>query len=267
MANPIKIKRSNISGVVPTTLVDGEIAINQADKKLFYIGSSGVVQSFKLVDNGLSENNVILFTDFINVGSTTNLPFSGAAINAGTTPTANNQISASTPGVLRLTSSTTANSGYRWQTDITTIRIGGNEVFTCYINPQNFATTTMRAGFHDATTNADAIDGLYFEYSTSGALQLKSSNNSIRSLSGVIATLALNTWYKLEIVINANATLVTGNVYGVGGGLVGTGSVNTNIPTVLGREVGAGIIATNSGIVATGMVDIDYLKVILKPNR
>ncbi len=49
MANPIKIKRSNISGVVPATLVDGEIAINQADKKLFYRDSSGVVQSFILV--------------------------------------------------------------------------------------------------------------------------------------------------------------------------------------------------------------------------
>jgi hypothetical protein len=49
MPNPIKIKRSNTAGVVPTTLVDGEIAINQADKKLFYRDSLGVVQSFSLV--------------------------------------------------------------------------------------------------------------------------------------------------------------------------------------------------------------------------
>jgi hypothetical protein len=49
MPNPIKIKRSNSGGVVPATLVDGEIAINQADKKLFYRDSSAVVQSFSLV--------------------------------------------------------------------------------------------------------------------------------------------------------------------------------------------------------------------------
>jgi hypothetical protein len=49
MPNAIKIKRSNTAGVVPATLVDGEIAINQADKKLFYRDSSGAVQSFSLV--------------------------------------------------------------------------------------------------------------------------------------------------------------------------------------------------------------------------
>lgn len=49
MPNTIKIKRSNTVGVVPATLVDGEIAINQSDKKLFYRDSLGAVQSFSLV--------------------------------------------------------------------------------------------------------------------------------------------------------------------------------------------------------------------------
>lgn len=48
MSNYVKIKRSNTPGVVPTSLVDGEIAINQADKKLFYRDDAGVVQTFNL---------------------------------------------------------------------------------------------------------------------------------------------------------------------------------------------------------------------------
>lgn len=48
MANIIKIKRSNVSGVIPTSLEDGELAINQADKVLFYKDNIGIIRSFNL---------------------------------------------------------------------------------------------------------------------------------------------------------------------------------------------------------------------------
>jgi hypothetical protein len=47
MANTLKIKRSNTTASVPV-LVDGEIAINQRDGKLFYRNHLGVVQEFSL---------------------------------------------------------------------------------------------------------------------------------------------------------------------------------------------------------------------------
>lgn len=47
MSNTVKIKRSNTTGAVPS-LVDGQIAINQKDKKFFYLDHNGVLQSFDL---------------------------------------------------------------------------------------------------------------------------------------------------------------------------------------------------------------------------
>ena len=49
MPNIIKIKRSSSTGIVPTTLQDGELAINQADKLLFYKDNLGVIRSFSLL--------------------------------------------------------------------------------------------------------------------------------------------------------------------------------------------------------------------------
>ncbi|WP_158614835.1 hypothetical protein [Flavobacterium sp. LB2P53] len=44
----IKIKKSSVTGVIPTGLAPGELAINIKDKKLFFLDSLGVIQSFDL---------------------------------------------------------------------------------------------------------------------------------------------------------------------------------------------------------------------------
>ena len=47
MANVVKIKNSNISGRKPTSLLEGELAINREDGKLFYLDSiTNSIQSF-----------------------------------------------------------------------------------------------------------------------------------------------------------------------------------------------------------------------------
>jgi hypothetical protein len=48
MANIIKILFSNITSRVPPTLEDGQMAINQKDKLLFYRNDLGVTQTFNL---------------------------------------------------------------------------------------------------------------------------------------------------------------------------------------------------------------------------
>ena len=50
MANVVKIFWSKITGHVPAELVDGQIAINQKDKKIFYPDESGTVQEFSLTN-------------------------------------------------------------------------------------------------------------------------------------------------------------------------------------------------------------------------
>lgn len=46
MANVVKILTSKIAGRVPSSLADGQIAINQKDKILFYPDETGAVLSF-----------------------------------------------------------------------------------------------------------------------------------------------------------------------------------------------------------------------------
>lgn len=49
MANIVKIKNSASPGSIPLGLVEGEVAININDKKLFFLNDLGVLQSFDLV--------------------------------------------------------------------------------------------------------------------------------------------------------------------------------------------------------------------------
>lgn len=49
MSNVIKIKNSTLSGTSPTGLLEGELAINIKDKKLFFLNDVGVLQSFELI--------------------------------------------------------------------------------------------------------------------------------------------------------------------------------------------------------------------------
>lgn len=200
------------------------------------------------------------FAEFLSAATTANAPFVGASVSSGTSAANQTNQLANRPGVIRLTSSTTANGGYRWVTDASPWLIKGNEYFECAIAPVNFSTTTFRAGLLDNSTSADVTDGIYFEYSTNGAIVLKTASNGTRSTSAAITTLSLNTWYKLVIVVNANATNCSGFVYnGSNGALIGSATISTNIPTSAGRWTGAGIIATESTTTATAMLDLDYL--------
>jgi hypothetical protein len=71
MPNTVKIKSSNTSATVPTGLVNGEIAINQLDKVLFYPNHLGVVQSFSLIPTGAAADwtYVKLTADAITSGT------------------------------------------------------------------------------------------------------------------------------------------------------------------------------------------------------
>ena len=164
------------------------------------------------------------------------------------------------PGVLSFTSSTTANSGaqYTWGAATAGVTLKGGEVAEFIFFPINFATSTYRFGIHDASTSADAVDGVYFEMSTSGVLTGKASNNSVRTTSAAIATLTAATWYHARLKLNANATAVTFTVYNQTGAVVGTPqTVTTNIPTAVGRDALPRFIVTNSGVTATLLAQLD----------
>lgn len=215
-------------------------------------------------DNGTSRAGTrrqpYFFTEFLAAATTMNAPFTGAAVSSGTAALNTTNQTLDHPGVLRLSDSTTANGGYRVQTDANSIRLGGGESFELVFNPAVFTNITARFGFHDATTSADAVDGVYFEYSGSGATTCKASSNSTRTTSATIATLSTATWYRGVIKIDRTAANATCTIYDANGVSLGSQTVSSNIPTAAGRETQAGVIATeNSVSAAAAIIDVDYM--------
>jgi len=199
-----------------------------------------------------------------------NLPFLGAAISSGTINSATAAaINGDHPGIVRMLSSTTTNGGYRFQTANgaltsapSNIRLKGGEVFNGVVYHNNISTTTVRIGFHDSITSADAVDGCYFEIPAStGAVVGKCSNSSTRTTTASSYTISTATWYSYRITMNSSATLATFEIFNSAGTSLFTtnNTVASNIPTASGRETGVGIVATESSTTATDMVNLDYM--------
>ena len=198
-------------------------------------------------------------SDYLHI-STPSGGFINAAISAGTIAlAASASFDNNHPGVVLLRSSTTTNSGY-YSSLPQLIRLGGGERFdVVFRTAASLATTTIRMGLHDTLTSADAVDGCYFELPATGAIVGKTSSNSTRSTTATVATLAVNTWYHARVQLNAAATAVDFTIFSDTGTQLGTAQLTTNIPVASGREVGAGVVATNSGTVAVDLINLDYM--------
>jgi hypothetical protein len=229
------------------------------------------IESFSILGSGnlpiLDRDNVYIFNDLIS--ATALQPLIGSAISTGTFVQNTTNFSVNSFGVCRTTKSATANSGYRVMSDVNAIRIKGGEIYRQRFCPLNITTATRRMGFHDATSITDAVDGVYAEYSLSGNLVLKASNNSTRTTTSAVATLSLNTWYTIEIIIANGATGATLNLYNSTGVLSSSVSLPTatNIPTGVGRECGVGFITTGSSTTADTLVDDDFFEFKQQLNR
>ena len=187
-------------------------------------------------------------------------PFIGAAIVSGTPSAGNAEVDH--PGVARLNSSSSANSGYRIYHSDTTLLLGGGEMFECVFNIATLTDTTIRVGFHDCNSSSDATDGCYLEIPSTGVAVFKTANNATRTTSLTVHTLSISTWYRVLIYLDATAANATCTIYNMAGAIQGNSRTNSaNIPTGAGRFTGCGIIATdlNTDTVASAIVDVDYL--------
>jgi hypothetical protein len=206
------------------------------------------------------------YTDFLGPSGAATVeamyPFDYVAINSGTISKIPGE--PNHPGILRISSSTTANSGGRVQTDVTAFRISGGEIFEIIFRllVANNANTTIRMGFLDTTSSSDVTDGVYFELPANSLnLVAKTANNGTRTALSTLATLAVNTWYRCVIEIERGATQANFYIYNDSGALLDLLSITTNIPTAAGRETGAGFVITNSGTTATALADFDFMAV------
>lgn len=202
----------------------------------------------------------MIVDDFFN-GTSAHTGFVFTAIASGTLAGSATGVATSHhPGCVTITSSTTTNSGAVVQANASAFLIGGGEQYDCVLKTDaSFANNTMRLGLHDTTSSVDAVDGAYFEVSATGVVTAKTSNNSVRTTSATIITMAVNTWYHCRVKVNPTASAVDFTVYSDAGAVLGTTQITANIPTVSGRECAPQFVATNVGTVATVLVHIDYM--------
>lgn len=89
MANTtIQLRYSTVIGNTPSTLANGELAINSADGKLFYSNPSGVIQTILKYTGPAGLNTEVQFNDNGVLGASANLTFNKST-GVLTTNTAN----------------------------------------------------------------------------------------------------------------------------------------------------------------------------------
>ncbi|HWQ34327.1 MAG TPA: hypothetical protein VNQ79_15875 [Blastocatellia bacterium] len=198
----------------------------------------------------------VLFDDFLNAATGSVLAAAQSGTGAGASV---GQSDASHPGLLTLSTGTTATGRAGVLSGASIIRFGGGLItLEILLNIAALSNATdryiIRAGLIDSIS-ADAVDGAYFEYdeSTSPNWRTCTASNSTRTKTN--SSQAVQTgWHKLRLDVYSDGSGV--DYYYDGSYLR---SETTSIPTAAGRETGIGIwIAKSVGITAR-TVDVDYV--------
>jgi hypothetical protein len=203
-------------------------------------------------------------SDFFSTNASAACPgLLGAATSSGTVGVVAGSVDH--PGVIYLRDSTTANGNYRFLSDVSAFKISGSETAIFVFQARSArATASFRLGFQDsAAIQTQPTDGVWFEGVGNGTdvnFFGRCKNNAGPSTTETYV-MALNTWYTGKIEVNVDATLVTFTLYAENGTQLWQQTVNTNIPTAVGRETGFGIIAgETSNDAAADILHIDYLR-------
>lgn len=197
-------------------------------------------------------------TEFPGITAAILSPFTPSAISSGTIAIVVGE--AGHPGMASLSSATTTNSGYVINVGVTGTLIGGGEVAELiFKTPATIlSTTTIKFGYHDATTYALPVDGVYFIQSA-GVIKGAASSNSSQTLTSDGFTPSVSTWYRLKLVVNAAANQVDFYIYNAAGTLLWTNNVQSNLPTGAGRGCGPCVITTDSGTTVNVLTTLDAM--------
>jgi len=197
-------------------------------------------------------------TEFPGITAAILSPFTPSAISSGTIAIVVGE--AGHPGMASLSSATTTNSGYVINVGVTGTLIGGGEVAELiFKTPATIlSTTTIKFGYHDATTYALPVDGVYFIQSA-GVIKGAASSTSSQTLTSDGFTPSVSTWYRLKLVVNAAANQVDFYIYNAAGTLLWTNNVQSNLPTGAGRGCGPCVITTDSGTTVNVLTTLDAM--------
>lgn len=198
--------------------------------------------------------------DFLGVSTTTiQHPWLSLAVSSGAASSSAGVIDH--PGVFHSVSSTTANSGVRLQTNVTSMILAGGEATDIIFKAMTTALTTSFLGFQNSSTVAAPTDGCWINISGTTLSGICANNNTATATASTY-TITQGSWYRLKIVVTSSS-LVTFTLYDSTGAQVWTDTVATNIPVGTSRSTGHGLTTTNSGTTAVGLVDIDYMNITI----
>lgn len=202
----------------------------------------------------------VWFTDFGST-STSQGQFVASAVASGTLPSGQMPVLSSRPGTVAFRSSSSANSGYRSQTTVTALQLGGGEVYEIEFALKTTTNAKYKIGFADSVNEDDPTDGVYVSIDSSGVATGMTSTSDTRSSTATTYTLAADTWYRLRIEVMPLLVGATYKIWTGGQGTAGTPlwseALATNLPGA-GRTTGAGIVATESAGASQYLISIDW---------
>lgn len=206
-----------------------------------------------------------IYTDFLANTSADQSPFLGTAVSSGTiSAVAGASLVPGHPGICLVRSSTSANSGYRFNVSPDMIVLKGGELFDFIFHmPFSTSGTTLRFGFHDSTSVAAPVDAAMIEVTTAAGTVVGKTSNNNSSSQTTGGTLSANTWYQGRIELNSDATLATFSIYLMDGTLVWQQTLNANIPKTAGRAVGAGFTVWDTGTTANDLLNADFMRLVI----
>lgn len=169
---------------------------------------------------------------------------------------------ASHPGQIRLGTGSTSTGVAIIRKDSSTMYLGDGEVvqeFVIYIPDLSTVADefVIRFGLGDAASNADHVDGVYFEYDRTASVnwRTKSSANSSRTATNSSTAVAEDTWIRGTLVGNSGGTSVA---FYLNGTLIHTET--TNLPTGTSRTLTPHVFIGKSAGTNSRSVIVDYSK-------
>jgi len=217
----------------------------------------GTDSTLPMRGDGIAARPVGVFVEFefLSTDAATPAPWFWAALSSGTKT--NGAGGSAHPGVGRFSSSASSNSGFMMVTVTNALLLAGGEVADFVFRPESLIGTTIRVGFHDATSVTAPTDGAYLRIVDTLVRGMTMSNSTGDSTASQLRIVA-NRWYWAHLDVVSASKFVCTVVDSVGT-QVWKDSVLTQIPTGAGRQCGHGFEATNSGTTAYPLVDVDYM--------
>jgi hypothetical protein len=237
---PISLYYSTTASTAPTSgnLINGELAINITDGKLYYKDDGGVVQTIASKASGTvaGSNTQVIYNNAGAYAGSANLTFNGTTLTAGgLAGPFNGTVGATTPSTGVFTTAT-ARAAATQDSVILQGRAGGTNSYGVTLTPTTL-TASRTVTFADA--NINFATGLGVAQGGTGLTSGTSGGVLYYSATGTLASSALL----------AASALVVGGGAGVAPSTITTG---TGVTTALGVNIGsAGAFVVNGGALGT----------------